>query len=330
MRRQKIIIAILCALILLTFIWGTGIGSAAIPYDQVISALLGHGDSQVNFILFDVRLPRILITLFAGMALAVSGAVLQGITKNDLADPGIIGINSGAGVAIAIFYLFFPIDQATFSYMMPVVAFVGAFLTAVLIYIFSINKKRGMEPVKLVLVGVGFSMALSGLMIVITSSTDKQKVDFIAQWLSGNIWGTSWPFVWAILPWLIILIPFTLYKANRLNLLGVSEPLGIGIGLSIERERLILLFTAVALASAAVSITGGIAFVGLIAPHLAKSLIGPRHQLFMPIAILIGGWLLMMADLIGHHLIRSAEFPAGVMIALIGAPYFIYLLLKKV
>ncbi|GGE32687.1 iron ABC transporter permease [Pullulanibacillus camelliae] len=330
LRKQKIIIAILSLLILLTFFWGTGIGSAAIPYNQVLPALFGHGDFQVNFILFDVRLPRILITLLAGMALAVSGAVLQGITKNDLADPGIIGINSGAGVAIAIFYLFFPIDQATFSYMMPVVAFIGAFLTAALIYIFAINKKTGMEPVKLVLVGVGFSMALSGLMIVIISAAEKQKVDFIAKWLSGDIWGTSWPFVWAILPWVILLIPFTLFKANRLNLLGVSEPLGIGVGLSIEKERLTLLFAAVALASAAVSITGGIAFVGLIAPHLAKQLIGPRHQLFMPIAILIGGWLLMIADLIGHNLISYAEFPAGVMIALIGAPYFIYLLLKRV
>lgn len=103
------------------------------------------------------------------------------------------------------------------------------------------------------------------------------KVDFIAKWLAGNIWGADWPFIWAILPWLAILIPFTLYKANRLNLLGLSESVAVGVGVSIEKERVILLLTAVALAVSAVSVTGGIAFIGLMAPHIAKALVGPRN-----------------------------------------------------
>ncbi|QNF26687.1 FecCD family ABC transporter permease [Metabacillus elymi] len=328
-KKQRIILCVLLVLIMLTIVIGTGIGYSSLTYDRLIPTLLGQGTFKEEFVLFSIRLPRIFITLLAGMALALSGAILQGITRNDLADPGIIGINSGAGVAIAIYFLFFPIDVGSFVYLLPLVAFVGAILTACLIYLFSYTRNEGLQPVKLVLIGVGFSLALSGMMIVLISSAERTKVDFIAKWLAGNIWGTDWPFIWAILPWLVILIPFTLYKANRLNLLGLSEPVSIGVGVSIEKERIILLFTAVALAASAVSVTGGIAFIGLIAPHIAKALVGPRNQLFIPVAILIGGLLLLFADTVGRNLVDPDGIPAGIMVALIGAPYFIYLLLRK-
>ncbi|WP_419955559.1 FecCD family ABC transporter permease [Neobacillus niacini] len=329
LRKQRIILVSLIALILVTLVIGLGLGYASLSYDRLIPTLLGQGTFKEEFVLFSVRLPRIIITLLAGMALALSGAILQGITRNDLADPGIIGINSGAGVAVTVFFLFFPIEAGSFVYMLPLVAFLGALLTAVLIYLFAYSKTEGMQPVRLVLIGVGFSMALSGAMIVLISSAERAKVDFIAKWLAGNIWGTDWPFIWALLPWLVVLLPFTLYKANRLNLLSLSEPVAIGVGVSIEKERIVLLITAVALAASAVSVTGGITFIGLMAPHMAKALVGPRNQLFIPIAILIGGWLLVFADTVGRNIMESAGIPAGIMVALIGAPYFVYLLLKK-
>ncbi|MET3319871.1 UNVERIFIED_ORG: iron complex transport system permease protein [Peribacillus simplex] len=328
-KKQRWILGALFALIIITIIIGTSLGYSNLSYDRLIPTLFGQGTFKEEFILFSVRLPRIIITLLAGMALALSGAILQGITRNDLADPGIIGINSGAGVAIAVFFLFFPIDTGSFVYMIPLVAFIGALLTACLIYVLSYKRRVGLEPVRLVLIGVGFSMALSGMTIVLISSAERSKVDFISKWLAGNIWGADWPFIWAILPWLVILIPFTLYKANRLNLLGLSEPVAIGVGVSIEKERIVLLITAVALAAAAVSVTGGIAFIGLMAPHIAKSLVGPRNQLFIPVAILIGGWLLLLADTVGRNIVEPEGIPAGIMVALIGAPYFMYLLLKK-
>ncbi|MDQ0242911.1 iron complex transport system permease protein [Bacillus fengqiuensis] len=329
LKKQRLILFLLLALILISVVLGMGMGYASLSYDRLLPTLLGQGTFKEEFVLFSIRLPRMIITLLAGMALALSGAILQGITRNDLADPGIIGINSGAGVAVAVFFLFFPIEAGSFVYLLPLVAFVGALLTACLLYMFSYNKNAGLQPVKLVLVGVGFAMAFSGLMIVLISSAERAKVDFIAKWLNGNIWGTDWPFVWAILPWLIVLIPFTLYKANRLNLLGVSEPVAIGVGVSVEKERIILMLTAVALAAAAVSVTGGITFIGLIAPHIAKALVGPRNQLFIPVAILLGGWLLLLADTIGRNVAAPDGIPAGIMVALIGAPYFVYLLLKK-
>ncbi|WP_026908348.1 FecCD family ABC transporter permease [Paucisalibacillus globulus] len=327
-KKQRIIITITLLLILATVILGMGIGSASLSFDRLIATFLGDGTFKEEFILFSIRLPRILITLLAGMALALSGSILQGITKNDLADPGIIGINSGAGVAVAVFFLLFPVEAGPFVYMIPLVGFIGAMITGFLIYLFSYNKRNGMQPISLILVGVGFSTALSGAMIVIISSAERTKVDFIAKWLAGNIWGTDWPFIWALLPWLVILIPFTLYKANRLNLLAMSEPVAIGVGVSIKRERIVLLLTAVALAAAAVSVTGGISFIGLMAPHIAKALIGPRNQLFIPISILLGAWLLLFADTLGRNIIETT-IPAGIMVSIIGAPYFVYLLLKK-
>ncbi|GIP28973.1 iron ABC transporter permease [Paenibacillus sp. J23TS9] len=328
-KKHRLIMLILFVLIVLTIIVSMGLGYSTLSFDRLLPTLFGQGTFKENFVLFSVRLPRIVITLLAGMALTLSGSILQGITRNDLADPGIVGINSGAGVAVALFFLFAPIHAGSFIYLLPVMAFIGAVLTACLIYFFSYNRKTGLQPVKMVLMGVGFSMALSGVMVVLISSAPREKVDFISKWLAGSIWGADWPFIWALLPWLVILIPFTLYKANRLNLLSLNEPVAIGVGISLNKERIVLLLTAVALAASAVSVTGGIAFVGLMAPHIAKALVGPRNQMFIPVAILTGGWLLVLADTIGRQVADPDGLPAGIVVALIGAPYFIYLLLKK-
>jgi iron complex transport system permease protein len=329
LKKQRIVLALLSALILVTILVATGLGYSSLSYDRLLPTLLGQGTFKEEFVLFDIRLPRIVITVLAGMALALSGSILQGITRNDLAEPGIIGINSGAGVAIAVYFLFFPIEPGTFIYLLPVIAFLGAVMTTVLLYLFSYKRHVGLQPIRLVLVGVGFSLALSGVMIVLISSAERQKVDFIAKWLAGNIWGTDWPFILALLPWLVILIPFTLYKANRLNILGLSESVAVGVGIRIEKERIQLLVASVALAASAVSVTGGIAFIGLMAPHIAKALVGPRNQLFIPVSILIGGWLLLTADTIGRNITTAEGIPAGIIVSLIGAPYFIYLLMRK-
>ncbi|WP_339212747.1 iron ABC transporter permease [Aeribacillus sp. FSL K6-3256] len=327
-KKQRLIILVLILLIAATAIIGMGLGTSSVSMNRLLPTILGHGTFKEEFVLFSVRLPRIIVTLLAGMALAVSGAIFQDITRNDLAEPGIIGINAGAGVAIAVFFLFFPIDVGSFVYLLPVAAFIGALLTAGAIYVFSYDRNAGLNPVRLVLIGVGFAMALSGTMIVIISSAERQKVDFIAKWLAGNVWGADWPFILAILPWIVILISFIAFRAQQLNLLSLNDPSAVGVGLKIERERITLLLAAVGLAAAAVSVTGGVAFIGLLAPHLARSLIGPRNQLYLPIAILLGGWLLLLADTIGRNIALPDGIPAGIMTALIGAP-FIYILLKK-
>ncbi|AUJ24287.1 FecCD family ABC transporter permease [Virgibacillus dokdonensis] len=328
-RKQRIIIFILLLLIIMTSIIAIGVGPSSVSMDRLIPTILGNGTFKEDFVFFSIRLPRLIIIVLAGMALSLSGAILQALTRNDLADPGIIGINSGAGVAIAVFFLFMPIEVGNFVYMLPVVAFIGAMATAILIYIFSYQRKTGLNPIHLVLVGVGFSMALSGLMVILTSGAKNEKVDFIANWLAGNIWGTDWPFILALLPWILILFPYTYIKSHQLNIFGMSEPVGIGLGMHVEKERIVLLMVAVALAAATVSVTGGIAFIGLMAPHIAKGLVGPRHQLFLPITILIGAWLLLVADTIGRNILQPEGIATGIVVAIIGAPYFIYLLLRS-
>ncbi|ARI77629.1 FecCD family ABC transporter permease [Halobacillus mangrovi] len=329
LRKQRLYVLGFASLIIITSFIAMGLGYSSVSFDRIIPTIHGQGSFKDEFVLFSIRLPRLIISILAGMALALSGAILQTITRNDLADPGIIGINAGAGVAISVFFLYFPIEAGSFVYLLPIVAFLGALTTSLLIYLFSYQKNAGFKPVRLVLVGIGFAMALSGAMIILVSSAERTKVDFIANWLAGNIWGTDWPFILAIFPWLVILIPFTLYKANRMNLLNLSEPVAIGAGVSIEKDRFVLFIIAVALAAASVSVTGGIAFIGLLAPHLAKSLVGPRAQLFIPVAVLLGGWLLLAADTIGRNLADPSGIPAGIMTAIIGAPYFIYLLIKN-
>lgn len=328
-RKQRWIVALLLLLVTVTAMIGMGMGYSSLSYDRLLPTLLGQGSFKEEFVLFSVRLPRILITLLAGMALALSGVILQGITRNDLADPGIIGINAGAGVGVAVFFLFVPVQAGSFAYLLPLAAFAGALAAAALIYAFAYSRSSGLQPVKLVLTGIGFSMAFSGAMILMMSSAERDKVDFIAKWIAGSIWGADWPFIQAMLPWLAVLIPYVLYKANKLNILSLSEPVAAGVGISIEKERLTLLLAAVGLAAAAVSAAGEIAFIGLMAPHIAKALVGPRHQLMIPVAVLLGGWLLLVADTIGRNLAEPEGIAAGIMVALIGAPYFMYLLLKK-
>lgn len=320
------------AWILLTiviFVMGISLGAASVSIDRIIPTLMGDGSFKESFVLFSVRLPRMFVLAAAGMALALAGAVLQGVTRNDLADPGIIGINAGAGVGITLFYLLINGDLPNFAYVLPLVGFVSALLTALCIYFFSYKRNEGVQPVQLILVGVGVASALSGVMMILISSAERSDVQFIAQWLAGSIWGTDWPFFWALLPWLVLGIPFIFYKANVLNVLAMTEQTAVGLGLNIGRERLQLLVVSVALAAAAVSVTGGIAFIGLMAPHIAKQLVGPRFQFFLPLTLFIGASLLMLADTIGRVAISSATVPAGIVVACIGAPYFLYLLRKN-
>lgn len=241
-----------------------------------------------------------------------------------------IGISSGAGVGITVFYLLVNGDLPHFAYVLPVVGFCSALLTALCIYFFSYQRNKGVHPIQFILIGVGVASALSGVMMVLISSAERSDVQFIAQWLAGNVWGTDWPFFWALVPWLVLGIPYIFYKSNVLNVLAMTEQTAVGLGMNIGRERLRLLIVAVALAAAAVSVTGGIAFIGLMAPHIAKQLVGPRYQFFLPLTLFIGASLLMLADTIGRVAIATASVPAGIVVAFIGAPYFLYLLRKNV
>ena len=331
MAKQKVHIMylLITLLFLISLLAGISLGHSAVGIKQLIPTIMGNGSFKEEFILFSVRMPRVIVLALAGMCLALSGAILQSLTKNDLADPGIIGINAGAGFAIAVFYLFVGANIQYFVYQLPFVGFLGAVITAGLIYLFTVEKHVGIQPVKLVLMGVGFASALSGLMVILISAARAEDVQFISSWLAGSIWGADWPFILALLPWLIITIPILVYKQRSMNLIALNETVAKSVGVQINRDRLILLIVAVALAASAVSVVGSVSFIGLIAPHIAKRLVGAKHQNFLFLSPLIGATLLVFSDTIGRIIYSEQIVPAGIVVAIFGAPYFLYLLRKS-
>ncbi|MGK0554683.1 FecCD family ABC transporter permease [Macrococcus capreoli] len=294
---------------------------------QFIKTLFGMGNETDTMVLYEFRMPRLLVTILCGAALSLSGALLQSITKNPLADPGIVGINAGSGFFIALLIIFMPVDSNNFVYILPLFSMIGGLITAAVVFMLS-SSRRGVNPMQMVLTGVGLSTALSGAMIMMTSTFNKEDVEFISKWLGGNIWGDTWPFVGMIACILLITLPILFMKLNILNILNTHEHISTGLGININRERLLICIIAVMLCASAVSICGSIAFVGLIAPHIARQLVGPRHQAFIPITLLLGAILLSFADTLGRLLIEPAGMPAGIIVSIIGAPYFLYLMRK--
>ncbi|NEF12775.1 iron ABC transporter permease [Staphylococcus aureus] len=327
-RRQLIALAVFSILLFLGCTWSITSGEYNIPVERFFKTLIGQGDAIDELILLDFRLPRMMITILAGAALSISGAIVQSVTKNPIAEPGILGINAGGGFAIALFIAIGKINADNFVYVLPLISILGGITTALIIFIFSFNKNEGVTPASMVLIGVGLQTALYGGSITIMSKFDDKQSDFIAAWFAGNIWGDEWPFVIAFLPWVLIIIPYLLFKSNTLNIIHTGDNIARGLGVRLSRERLILFFIAVMLSSAAVSVAGSISFIGLMGPHIAKRIVGPRHQLFLPIAILVGACLLVIADTIGKIVLQPGGVPAGIVVAIIGAPYFLYLMYK--
>nr|WP_147091750.1 iron ABC transporter permease [Staphylococcus aureus] len=327
-RRQWIALAVFSILLFLGCTWSITSGEYNIPVERFFKTLIGQGDDIDELILLDFRLPRMMITILAGAALSISGAIVQSVTKNPIAEPGILGINAGGGFAIALFIAIGKINADNFVYVLPLISILGGITTALIIFIFSFNKNEGVTPASMVLIGVGLQTALYGGSITIMSKFDDKQSDFIAAWFAGNIWGDEWPFVIAFLPWVLIIIPYLLFKSNTLNIIHTGDNIARGLGVRLSRERLILFFIAVMLSSAAVEVAGSISFIGLMGPHIAKRIVGPRHQLFLPIAILVGACLLVIADTIGKIVLQPGGVPAGIVVAIIGAPYFLYLMYK--
>ena len=326
--KQWMAICIFAVLVLLSSAWQMTSGDYPISFVNFFKTLIGQGEYTDTLILFDFRLPRMLITLLAGAALSMSGAIIQSLTHNPLAEPGILGINAGSGFAIALFIVIGHVDVSSFVYVLPLVSMVGGVLTAIFIFAFSYSRSRGMQPTSMILVGVGISAALSGASITLMSTFDKRQSEFIASWFAGNIWGDEWSFVIAFIPWILLIVPFLLFKSNTLNILHTSESVAKNLGIRTNKERFILLLVAVVLSSAAVSVAGSIAFIGLMGPHIAKSIVGPRHQMFLPLSIMIGGCLLSFSDTLGQVVLQPSGIPAGIVVAIIGAPYFLYLMYK--
>ncbi|MED1946794.1 MULTISPECIES: iron ABC transporter permease [Brevibacillus] len=327
--RAFAVMTILAILIFVAFIISMNTGYIRLSPSDLLMTLIGSGTDKQSLILFEFRLPRIVISLLIGAGLAVSGCIIQGISRNALAEPGILGINAGAGLMVMLFISFYPSTSAAPVFLLPVLALLGASVTAALIFALSYKRHKGLSPTRIVLTGIAVAAGMSAAMIVLTLKLSPDKYQFVATWLAGSIWGTNWKFVLSLLPWLAILIPYVFYKARVMNVLNLGEELAKGLGAPVAKEQLKLLAAAVGLAASCVAVSGGIGFVGLIGPHLARRLVGPKHEMLLPTSALTGALLVIVADTIGRWIMQPSEIPTGIVVAVIGAPYFLYLLARS-
>lgn len=331
MGKPYAIMALIGILIIISLLVSLNLGVIRIPPAGVFRTLFGQGTGQEELVLFQFRLPRMVIALLAGAGLAVSGTILQSVTRNDLAEPGILGIHSGAGLAVVLFIFFVKGTSYTALgpaaiFAMPFAALAGACLAGVLVYVLA--WKNGVTPIRMLLVAIGVNAAFLAVMLVFQLRMDPRDFMKAMIWLTGSIWAADWRYVLASAPWILILIPIAWYKSRHLNVLRLGDGVAVGLGTNVERERRLLLFLSVALAGVCVAVGGGIAFLGLITPHLARKMMGPKHQVLIPGAALLGALLLLVSDTVARNVLAPSELPVGIVVSLLGAPYFVYLLIK--
>ncbi|MBD2110285.1 MULTISPECIES: FecCD family ABC transporter permease [Cyanophyceae] len=323
-RRVPAVLVALLLVALLSLVFNVSQGEYPLPPLEVVKTILGFSaNPDYAFVVNTLRLPRALVALLVGMGLAVAGAILQGITRNPLAAPEIVGINSGASlVAVALIVLF---PQVTTGWL-PIAAFSGGLGAAIAIYLLAWN--GGSSPIRLILVGIGLTALTSALSNLMITFGEINTVSQALVWLTGSVYGRSWEHLWPLLPWLAIFLPLTMVLARDLDTLNLGDNLAQGLGSRVEWTRTLLLLCTVALAGASVATAGTIGFVGLMAPHLARQLVGPSHAGLLPAAALTGACIVELADIVGRLAFAPIELPCGVITAVIGAPYFLWLLYR--
>ena len=308
----------LCTVSLL-FVLSIRYGTYTLSFDEISQAF--HPDDKNYFTLMEYRLPRALLAIIIGGALAISGVLVQSVVCNPLASPDILGINNAAGLVAVTVLIFLP--NLAF-YWLPIFAFIGGVLSFILLWMICGFNFR---PIKMAIIGV----ALSALWAAISHYlmlTNPVEINTAMLWLTGSLWGRSWSYVNVVLPWLLVLLPLPFIFCRDLDTLGLGENKAATLGVSVNKTQILVLVLAVALSTTAVAICGPIAFLGLVAPHLARKLVGGRHRTLLPASMLIGTLLLQISDILARVIDPPTELPAGILTAIIGAPYFFYLLMR--
>ncbi|WP_277673995.1 FecCD family ABC transporter permease [Piscibacillus halophilus] len=329
-KKSFTVITTLSLVLLSAMIISLGIGQMFIWPIDVVKAIFGNGEDMHDLVVNDFRMPRILLSVLAGAGLAMSGAILQGIIRNPLASPDIIGITAGAALSTVGFLVIFSDRSNALSVSiqwLPLASLVGAILMGFFVYLLA-TTRNGVQPVKLVLIGVGLSAAVEAVTTMIMTFGPIHTAARANIWLTGSVNGATWEQVWTILPWIVGLGIILMFYSTQLNMQVLGDDLATNAGARVQRDRLVLLVIATALAGGSVAFAGGIGFVGLMAPHIARRLVGSVFSALIPVSTLIGGMIVLIADLIARTAFAPLEIPAGVFTSLIGAPYFIYLLFK--
>ncbi|WP_308570634.1 Fe(3+) dicitrate ABC transporter permease subunit FecD [uncultured Haemophilus sp.] len=307
------------SLMVLLFGLSIRLGTYTLSFEEIWAAF--QPDNKNYFTLMEYRLPRAVLAILLGGALAISGVLVQSVVRNPLASPDILGINNAAGLVAVSVLMFLP--NLAF-YWMPIFAFLGGVLSFVILWIVCGFNFR---PIKMAIIGV----ALSALWAAISHYlmlTNPVEINTAMLWLTGSLWGRSWSYLNVVLPWLVVLLPLPFIFCRDLDTLGLGENKASTLGVTVNKVQISVLVLAVALSTTAVAICGPIAFLGLVAPHLARRLVGGRHRTLLPAALIIGALLLQLSDILARVIAPPTELPAGILTAIIGAPYFFYLLMR--
>lgn len=334
MKKKRFIIScsILTLLLIIIVALCLSIGTYSMTITDILKTLQGHGSKMQNAAIFNIRMPRILVGMFVGIALSTAGCILQTVTKNDLADSGIIGINAGAAVAAILFITYQTNDYYSelgdlSIYVLPILAILGAFISALFIYLLS--SKNGIKPKRLLLIGIGVNTGLNAFITFFTFRGGVGDYNRVLIWTSGSLWGSGWSYAKIIMPIVSIVFFLVLYHHKILDVLHLTDETATGIGVYVEGQRRKLLILAVILAGTATAFAGNIGFIGLIAPHMARKIVGPFHRHFIIISAFISVNIILIADLVAKNLFSPIEIPVGIIVSIFGVPYFIYLMMKE-
>lgn len=297
-------------------------GAADISLSQIFTILLHPQAAPQDQIIWNIRLPRMIVGALVGMNLALSGCILQAVMRNPLADPHIIGISSGAGISGITVMILFP----ALEYLITPVAFVGAMAAAVAIYILA--WKNGIKPVRIILAGVAVSAFLgagiSGLLIFYSD-----QVNGALMWMVGGLAARSWPHVSIIVPYAVVGLILAVLSSHYLNILQLGDDMAKGLGVHVEITRIVLTAIAALLAASAVSVVGLLGFVGLIIPHISRLILGSDYRYLVPGAAILGVAIVTLSDTFARVVFAPVELPVGIIMAFIGAPFFLFLLRRE-
>lgn len=311
-----ILAALLVASMFISLIFGSTSVSLSDIWHTLWASELTDSASQI---IWNIRLPRNIVAALVGACLATSGAILQAVMKNPLADPQIVGVSSGAGLMGVIILILFP----GYDYLVPMVAFLGAMGAALMVY--ALAWKNGIRPSRIILAGVAVSAFLgSGISALLVFFGD--RVQGALLWMVGGLAARSWPQVEVLLPYAIVGLIFACMGAKRLTILSLGDETAKGLGLKVEQTRFMMTAVAALLAAGAVSIAGLIGFVGLVIPHILRLIIGNDYAYLLPGSALLGAFILVISDTVGRVVLSPIEIPVGIIMAFFGAPFFLYLL----
>lgn len=315
------VLVIITCFLFIGFIYGNVKGTLNVSVERIFDVIFNDDKSPERMVIWNIRLPRMILAGLVGVNLALAGAILQGVMNNPLADPSIIGISSGAG----LFAIFILVVLPQYQALVPLAAFMGAMGAAVIIY--GLAWKGGIQPMRIILAGVAVS-ALFGAGISATLVFFSDRVHGALTFMNGSLSARSWPEVWTILPYTSAGIILVNIFSEKLNILVLGDDVARGLGLNVELTRLGFTALAALLAASAVSVVGLLGFVGLIVPHSIRLLIGNDYKYMFPGSALLGATLVIFSDTFARTVLSPTEIPVGIVMAVIGAPFFLYLLRK--